>query len=183
MNGERKLIGRSSSLFSRDAVWQLPDGLEIETSDQYEITRRQVLFQDIFFVTHHRMFGAGYLVGTGLISLFFIGLAMMIINIGGSDEWIAALVVLAMGLPAIVAFIARLMFRLDVITVFGMRSKASIRFRLRKQRARAVYAQICGAVRSAQTRMAREIEAEEAAAMPEVPAEELPPMPEEPASP
>jgi len=179
MTGERKLIGRSSSLFSRDAVWQVPDGLEVETSDQYDITRRQVLFQDIFFVTHHRMFGVGYLVATGLISLFFVGIAMLVIGIGGADEWVAALVILGIGMPAILSFLLRLLFRLDVITIYGKRSKASIRFRLRKQRARQVYAQICATVRNAQTHMARAIEAEEAAQAPTILIEELPPMPPE----
>lgn len=174
-NGARRLLGRSSSLFSRESVWQIADGLEIESSEQYEIVRRQVLFHDVLFVTFHRMYGAGYLIATGIASLFFVGIAMLIISVGGTDAWQGALVMLALGLPAIVAFVLRLMFRLDVITVFGRRSKAAIRFRLRKERARQLYAQICAAVKSAQDRMAREIAAEEATAPPA--AEELPPMP------
>jgi hypothetical protein len=101
---------------------------------------------------------------------------MLIISVGGTDSWIGALVMLLIGLPAIVSFVLRLMFRLDVITVFGRRSKASIRFGLRKQRARQLYAQICAAVKSAQDRMAREIAAEETAAAPPE-TEEMPPMP------
>ena len=93
---------------------------------------------------------------------------------GGANLWPAAIPFLIFGTPALIAFALRLMFRLDIITVFGKRTKASIRFRLRKARARAVYEQIIAAVRSAQARMAREIAAEEA---PVVVAEEQPPMP------
>ena len=176
INPSRRLLGRSSFLFSREAVWQIPDGLEIESSEQYEIVRRQVLFQDVISVTYHRMYGAGFVIATGLGSLFFIGMAMLIVVAGGTESWVGALVMLIIGSPIIVACVLRLMFRLDVITVFGRRSRASIRFSLRKQRARTLYAQICAAVKSAQDRMAREIAAEDAAATPVV-TEELPPMP------
>jgi hypothetical protein len=176
MNG-RTLIGRSSSLVSREAIWQLPDGVEIQSKENYEVVRRRVLYEDIVFVTYHRQYGAGYLSATGMIALFFLSIAFAILGGAGFNTWPATIPLFVVGLPALIAFSLRLMFRLDVITVFGKRTKASIRFRLRKKRAREVYAQIVAAVQTAQERMAREIAAEEDEAQVADDGEQ-PPMPE-----
>ncbi|HKR63213.1 MAG TPA: hypothetical protein VJZ00_05720 [Thermoanaerobaculia bacterium] len=177
-DAQRTLIGRSTSLTGREAIWRIPDGLEIQSKENYEVVRRRVLFEDIVFVTHHREAGGAYLVATGLIALLFLTLAISIISGAGFGAWPAALVFALIGLPALIGFSLRLMFRLDVITVYGKRTKASIRFGMRKQRARDTYAQIVAAVRAAQNHRAREIAREEAAAEPEViPVEEAPPMP------
>ena len=171
----RTLIGRSTTLVGREAIWQIPDGLEIQSKESYEVVRRRVLFEDIVFITYHRQYGAAYLVLTGLLALFFFTIAFAIVAGAGASAWPAAIPFLIFGVPALLAFALRLMFRLDIITVFGKRTKASIRFRLRKKRAREVYAQIIAAVRTAQTRMAREIAAEDVPAV--VADEEQPPMP------
>jgi len=169
----RILIGRSTSLTGREAIWQIPDGLEIQSKENYEIARRRVLFEDIIFVTYHRQYGAAYLVLTGLTALFFITISVAIIAGAGFESWPVTIPFMILGIPALVAFSLRLMFRLDVITVFGKRTKASIRFRLRKKRAREMYAHIVAAVRNAQAELAREI----ARVEPAVVTEELPPMP------
>lgn len=162
MTGSRRtLIGKSSSLFGREAVWQLSDGFEIQSKESYEVVRRRVLFEEVVFVTHHRTYGAAYLIATGVVAFFFMAIAFVIIAAAGFDSWPVALVFALIGLPPLVAFMLRLMFRLDVVTVYGKRTKASIRFRLRKQRAAQVYAQITAAVRAAQERMRRELATEE----------------------
>lgn len=171
----RTLLGRSSSLTGREAVWQLADGLEIQSREHYEVQRKRVLFEDVCFVTYHREYGVLYLITTGLASLFFLGIAIAIVA-AEFEAWPVAIPFLVLGIPAFVALLIRVMFRLDIITVFGKRTKASIRFRLRKQRARETYAQIVATVRSAQRRIAAEIAKEEAALAP-ASGEELPPMP------
>jgi hypothetical protein len=169
----RKLIGKSSSFMGREAVWQMSEGFEIQSKERFEVERKRVLFEEILFVTYHRMYGGIYLALTGVFALFFFAIAFVIIAAGGFDGWPFALAFALIGLPALIAFLLRLMFRLDVITVFGKRTKASIRFRLRKQRARSVYTQITTAVRMAQERMRRELAREETRVEPEVPVEEI----------
>jgi hypothetical protein len=171
------LIGRSSSLVGREAIWQLPDGFEIQSKENYEVVRRRVLYEDIVFVTFHRQYGAAYLLVTGLLALLFLTIAIAILGGAGLKTWPATIPFFIVGLPALIGFSLRLMFRVDVITVFGKRTKASIKFRLRKKRARDAYAQIVAAVRGAQERMAREIAVEDVPAV--VVAEEQPPMPPE----
>jgi hypothetical protein len=84
----------------------------------------------------------------GSVAAFFLGIAMVIVG-ANVDLWPAALFFAVFGFPALVAFLARLLLGVDVVTIFGRRSKASIRFTWRKRRAREVYGVICAAVRSA----------------------------------
>jgi hypothetical protein len=167
----RKLIGKSSSFMGREAVWQMSEGFEIQSKERFEVERKRVLFEEILFVTYHRTYGAVYLIVTGVFALLFFMIAFVIVAAAGFDAWPFGLAFALIGLPALIAFMLRLMFRLDVITVFGKRTKASIRFRLRKKRAREVYAQITSTVRVAQERMRREIARE--VVEPAAPAEEI----------
>jgi len=179
MSERRTLLGRSTSLVAREAIWQLPDGLEIQSKENYEVVRRRVLYEDIVFVTFHRRYGVAYLLLTGLTALLFLTIAVSIIASMGFSSWPATIVFVVIGFPALIAFALRLMFRVDVITVFGKRTKAAIRFRLRKKRARDTYEQIIAAVGAAQTRLAREIAAEDAAiAAEERVAGDAPPLPD-----
>ncbi|MFL6245032.1 MAG: hypothetical protein ACJ74H_03335 [Thermoanaerobaculia bacterium] len=144
----RKLIGKASSLGGRSAIYQVHDGLEIDTSEQYDIVQRRVLFDDVLMVTIHREKGVLYLLITGALAAFFLGFAAMIVSVDVND-WPGAAVFVVFGFPALLAFLIRLFLGVDVVTIFGRRSKASVRFSLRKRRARQVYGAICAAVRTA----------------------------------
>jgi uncharacterized integral membrane protein len=155
----RRLLGRSRSFGSRATIYQCADALEIEVNEQYDVVQKRVLFDDVLMVTIHREIGAAYLAIHALISLLFIGIGILIVSIN-VDAWVAALVFGAFGLPSIIALVTRLLLGVDVVTVFGRRSKTDIRFALRKKRAREVYGQICAAVRSAQRQTSDSISAE-----------------------
>lgn len=147
-NEPRKLLGKSRTIGSRAEIYQVDDGLVIEASEQYDVVQRRVLFDDVLMVTIHREKGALYLAGTGVIALFFLGIALLILSIS-IDAWPAALIFALFGTPALLAFLLRLFLGIDIVTIFGRRSKATIRFALRKQRAREAYGSICAAVRNA----------------------------------
>ena len=148
-NPTRRVLGRSRSLGSRATIYQGTDALEIEVSEQYEVVEKRVLFDDVLMVTLHREKGVFYLILTALVALFFLGIAILIVSVN-VDAWPAALVFGAFGLPALIAFLTRLLLGVDVVTVYGRRSKTDLRFALRKQRAREAYGTICAAVRNAQ---------------------------------
>ena len=59
-NESRKLIGKSQTIGSRAAIYQVQDGLEIEMSEQYDVVQRRVLFDDVLMVTIHREIGPLY---------------------------------------------------------------------------------------------------------------------------
>jgi uncharacterized integral membrane protein len=148
-NPTRKRLGKSRSIGSRATIYQGADALEIEVNEQYEVVEKRVLFDDVLMVTIHREKGAFYLVLTALMALFFLGIAILIVSFN-VDAWRVAIFFGVFGLPALIAFLTRLFLGVDVVTVFGRRSKTDLRFALRKQRAREVYGTICAAVRSAQ---------------------------------
>lgn len=145
----KERLGKSTSLVTRDTVYLVDDGFEVEAREHYEVIERRVLFDDVQLVTYHRHLGAVYLVVHGGIAIVFLGFALALGTLS-SDAWVGALFVAAFGVPSLIAFILRLLFRMDVITIYGRRSKASIRFSLRKAKARETYGRICAAVRQAQ---------------------------------
>lgn len=148
-NATRKVLGRSRSLGSRATIYQGTDALEIEVNEQYDVVEKRVLFDDVLMVTIHREKGVVYLILTGLLALFLLGMAILVVS-ANFDAWPAAVFFGVLGLPALIAFLTRLLLGVDVVTVFGRRSKTDLRFALRKQRAREVYGTICAAVRNAQ---------------------------------
>lgn len=145
----RERIGKATSLVTRDLVYLTDEGFEVESHEGYEIVERRVLFGDVQLVTYHRRLGALYLSVTGVVALLFLGIAL-VVAASSSDGWITALPIAMFGVPALIAFLLRLAFRVDIITIFGRRSKARIHFRLRKRKARETYGRICAAVRHAQ---------------------------------
>ena len=141
-------------MFGSDATYLTPDGLDVESTQNYEVVRRRVLFDDVHLVTLHRERGVAFLVVTGLFGAFFLGIAILIISISTS-AWPGALPFFAVGFATFLAFLIRLGLGRDVITVLGRRSKAVLRFgSFRKARAREVYGQICAAVRRGQSAVA-----------------------------
>jgi uncharacterized integral membrane protein len=147
----RKLLGKSRTFGSRALVYQGLDALEIEVNEQYDVVEKRVLFEDVLMVTIHREKGMVYLVLTGMMAAFFLGIGILIVSVS-VDAWPAAIVFGVFGFPFLLAFLTRLMLGVDIVTVFGRRSKADLRFALRKQRAREVYGTICAAVRNGQRR-------------------------------
>jgi hypothetical protein len=144
----KPLIGKSTTLVTRETIYQAEDGFEVETREHYEISERRVLYDDIQLVTYHKEYGAAYLVVTGAIALLFLTPAIALLAVN-SDAWPAAIVFLFLGLPLLFMFLIRLLWRVDVITIFGRRSKARLRFSLRKGKAREAYGKVCAIVRQA----------------------------------
>jgi hypothetical protein len=176
---KRKLLGRNTGIASRQSIYEVADGLEIDEIDNFEMLRRRVLYEDVLYVTRHREVGVAFPVVTACVALsFFFGGAVAYAN--GSTP--AALSIAAFGLPFAVASIVRMIFGVDIVTIFGRRSRARIRYPFRKTKARQVYGQICARVRQVQAQLARQLRDQEAAAppppnLPEPPAPEVEPEP------
>ena len=163
----RTLLRRSRTLLGTDAVFLTSDGLDVDASQNYEVILRRVFFDDVTLVTLHHERGVTFLLTTAAFGVFFLALAIFIVAVN-FNAWLGALPFFILGAPSFVAFLLRLAIGRDVVTVFGRRSRAVLRFGVfRSQRAREVYGQICAAVRRAQS--------VSAAASPESPARPLPP--------
>lgn len=184
MKGARTRIARWSTAVTRETVYQTANGIEVDSSEQFELVRRRVFFDDVRLVTYHRIRGTAFLLTTGILALFFVGMAVIMTAVSDAT-WAVALIFLAFALPFLIAFTLRLIVGVDVITVFGRRSKAVLRFSFRKERARQVYGTICAAVRNAQRVRPATSPGTSPGTSPaptvEMPPWEKPPQPEEPA--
>ena len=148
---DRTLLHRSRTLLGTDAAYLAPDGIDLDSSQNYEVIRRRVFFDDVSLVTLHRERGAAFLLTTGAFGTFFLAMAVFIISIN-VNAWQGALPFAVIGAPAFLACLLRLALGRLVVTVQGRRSRAVMRFGMfRSAKARNVYGQICSAVRRAQS--------------------------------
>ncbi len=169
---DRTRIGRNSGLATRQAIYRTPAGIEVDEHDHFEVVRKRVFYDDVLLVTYHREPSWGFVVFTALLVIFFGILAAVAKDVPPLAMPLAAIAVLAL-----ILCVARLLMQVDVVSVFGRRSKASIRYPYRKAFAKQMFNEICANVAAAQRRLAQEIAANEPPK--ERVAEEMPPMPEE----
>ncbi|HEV7428466.1 MAG TPA: hypothetical protein VGQ46_19075 [Thermoanaerobaculia bacterium] len=163
--GKRKLLGRNIGAMSREAVFETADAIESESREGYEVTRKRVLYEEVLLVTLHRELGAVYVIAMGVFTLIFASVAF-----SAKREPAVAITFGVLALPFFIACAARVIMKLDFVSVFGRRSKAVMRFSIRKRRAREVYGRICSRALEVQRAM---VQAEPEA----VPVDE-PPTPE-----
>lgn len=136
--GKRKRLGRNVGTMTRETVFETADAIETESREGYDVTRKRVLFEEILLVTIHRELGVLYVTLTAALTITFAGVAFLSRSVEG--------VAIFFGILTLIFFIAcavRLATRVDFVSVFGRRSKAVMRFSLRKRRAREVYGRIC----------------------------------------
>jgi hypothetical protein len=155
-NAKRERIGRNNDLATRQVVYRTPHGIEIDELDHFEIVRKRVFYDDVLLVTYHRQPSWGYVVFMGVAMLFFGFLAA----ISSSLPPLAA-TFFAIAALALIFGVMRFQLQVDVVTVFGRRSKASIRYPYRKAFARRIFNEISANAAAAQRRLAREVAATE----------------------
>ena len=161
----RTRIGRNTNVATRQVVYRTPVGIEVDELDHFEIVRRRVFYDDVLLVTLHRRPAWGWVVFLGILLLSFGTIAIAATNV-----WFAVAAA-----AALIVGIIRMLVPVDVVTVFGRRSKAAVCFPWRKGYARRIYNEICANAAGAQGKLAGEIARNEPAA--EEPASEMPPMP------
>jgi hypothetical protein len=150
MTDDRTLLNRSRTLLGTDTAFLTTDGIDLDSSQNYEVIRRRVFFDDVSLVTLHHERGFGFLLATALFGAFFMAIAIFIVSIN-FGSWPVAVPFFLIGAPAFLAFLLRLAIGRSVVTVFGRRSRAVLRFGVfRTAKALTVYGQLCSAVRRAQ---------------------------------
>jgi hypothetical protein len=168
----RKRIGRWNDIASRTAVYQTDTGLEVDQLDHFEINRKRVFYDDILLITKHRFIGGWFV---GMMLLFGIGFLV----IGALTRETAAVITFAViAAPFLIMALVRVIVRVEVVTVFGKRSRARMRYTFRKGYARKIYAELSAKAREAQRRLEADIQAAEPPAAPPV-TDEIPMPPPE----
>jgi hypothetical protein len=169
---KRTRIGRFNDIATRQIVYQTSDALEIDEIDQFEVARRRVYFDDILLVTMHSRVGIAFVVTMAIFFLLLIAIAAVFQS---NHQNTPAMWFAGISAPFLLALFTRVLLKQDVITVYGRRSKAAMRFTFRKAYARAKFAEICNLAKRTQARVAAEKAAMEPppAAMADVP---MPPV-------
>jgi hypothetical protein len=165
--GKRKLLGRNAGVMLREAVYETADAIECEAREGYEVTRKRVLFEEVLLVTIHREAGTAYVSLMAVVTVIFGGAALL-----GRREAGIAISFGILALPFLIGLVVRLMLKVDYVSVFGRRSKAVMRFSLRKRRAREVYGRICSRALEVQRAMA-ELQTDITESSPPSPPEDL----------
>ena len=175
MTPTREYLGREYSLVSKFRVFLRDESLEVDELTYSEVERSRVYFDDVLLLTYHRRFGPLYLTCMSAVAAIFLLIALTTgTGTASRSEREIALVMAIIAVPFIVAVILRLIFKLDVITIFGRRTFARIAFSWRKQRAREIFNELRERIGARQAEVARE---QAALAPPPPPAEPPPPPP------
>ena len=178
MSATRTRLGTTAQVFARESVYELEDGLEVEMMENYEVMRKRVLFEEVLLVTYHREKGIWFILLTTLAGGFFLLMGVSVASVQRTGTiWPVLFIWLILAFPFLFFAALRAIMGVDVVSVFGKRSKASVRFAYRKKRAREVYVRIVSRVRQAQRALEREMAQTTAAAVPQAPAPEMPPFP------
>ena len=149
----RTLLGTTSGLSSFSRVYRTPDAVEVDEIEGTDVTRRRVLLEEVLLVTHHREYGTA-----------FVATMLVVLTVFGGMSAFAAAVELSVGLvlfaatclPVLAALALRPVLGLDVVTVYGRRTRATLHFPLRKARGHEAFRLICRLARERQERLARE---------------------------
>lgn len=146
----RKFLGRNTTLMTRETIFETDDAVEVESHEGYEVSRKRVLFDEVLLVTFHRerrpLFIALNLIGAVFFSAF--GVVVAINSKADMLPFVITFGIIAA--PFLLAAVYRALFPLDCVSIFGRRSKAAIRFGLRKRRARELYGYLCSRTAAAQ---------------------------------
>jgi hypothetical protein len=162
-------LGREQHLGGYRRVFEIEDGLEVDENNFVEIERTRVYFDDVLSITYHRQAGLVYLIIIGLMALFLAGIAVLSTVMEGGRELVVAIVFACLAAPFVIAFVLRLILKVDVITVYGRRTMARMKFYFRKGTAREIYRDLALKIRARQEKAA--------AAQAPPPAPSLPPAP------
>jgi len=149
---KRTLLGSESGISTRQRAFETDEGIIIESTDQYEVSRKSVLFEDVVLVTYHRQIGWAYVLVLTAIAVLILAVAGVFLFTApatGAPVKVSAIIA-AFAIPFLILIAVRLVMKVDVISIFGRRSRAQIHFSFRKRRARDIYGRICHRTRQAQ---------------------------------
>ena len=145
---KRVLIDRSGNVATRERVYRIPDGFEIDEVDHYEVRRSRVLFEDVVLVTMHRYRGVVFVSIIGILAVLCAWMSWAIWTTEATAGWLVAAFTV---LPLLIIAALRLILGVDELNVYGRRTRARMRFVFRKRRARELMDEIVATVRARQS--------------------------------
>lgn len=145
----REYLGSHIGIAERMRVFRTPEALELDSSDRYEIRRQRVFYDEIVLVTLHRELGGGpypwFFGGLAIIA----GLLALAFSASAAEPDVYRVFLASAGFLALLSA-AGFLLPSWIVTVFGIRTRARIRYRMRGNRAQTVYDEIRQAAAAAQ---------------------------------
>ena len=150
---KRRFLGRYNDIVTRHSVYATDSAIEVDEQDSFAIVRKRVFFEDVLLITSHER--------SGILAIFFsLGFAFFLILIGAIAGGTAGGITAAFSLPFLLYGILRIQVKETLITIYGRRSRARIRFTLRRARAQRMYEELCEQVRRVQSAINPPVEEE-----------------------
>lgn len=161
----RAYLGRDFDFGSRRFIYRVKDAVEVDDNTWVEIERTRVYFDDVLAITFHKYRSVGFLIFTGIFGGLF---GLISYAIGNTEPIVGWIFFIFCCFPFILFLALHSLLGVDVVTVYGRRTLARIKYGYRKGRAREVWEDL---VRRVQENQARAT----AAATPPVPGRDMPP--------
>jgi hypothetical protein len=182
---QRTFLGRDTSWAERVRVYRTDEALEVAYINTFEVSLRRLFFDEVQLVTLHRVRGSRTLWLLIVLSALW---ALGTLVAGPASDLFYGF---ATGTAIVFALtLVTALIRSSVVTAYGARARARIRFLYRPGKARRVYDDLCRRVGEVQGRIAAEAAAAAAASArqleesfpqpPELPGPPEPPEPPEP---
>jgi hypothetical protein len=163
-------VGGSRRMGVRYRIYRTENALEIDEIEDNEIRRTRLFYDEVLLVTRHRAVPWMQVVVASVLLLLTAAFSVLASMGPPHDGRMLGFTALFWG-PMLLAVILLAVVQVDVVTIYGKRTRARLEFFLRKGRAAQVFQQICRDANDHQARLRREV----AAAAPQ-PAVERPPL-------
>ena len=147
----RTLLGSAVDLGNRQRVYETAEAVVVDEANGISGRRTRVFYDEVVLVTFHEYIGWALVIVMGCLAFVGVGTTVLL----AVGKLVGAAV--AAGLMTLVllgVMVARLVAKVQAITVYGRRSRARVTFWLRGRRARATFSRLCARVLHAQERPA-----------------------------
>jgi hypothetical protein len=145
----RVFLGRDASWTERVRVYRTDEALEVAYISTFDVSLRRLFFDEVQLVTLHRARGSR--------TLWLMIVLSALCALGTWIAWSArelATIFLAMTVIVLAWTLATALIQSSIITAYGGRGRARIRFLYRPGKARRVYDDLCRRVGEVQGRIA-----------------------------
>lgn len=151
MSQKREKIGGYFNFTERQHVYLLPEAIEVDQIDGYDVSRRRVFLNEVELVTLHRQrrWASAMLLGA-VGGLFLVPGVIMTFSVQGDARFIGLLIFCLMALPFLVPAVWMVAMPSVVLSVMGPRTKAVMRFSSFNRRAEQTRDRLVKAVTTAQ---------------------------------
>jgi len=142
------LLGPLVLLFAaRRKVYLVEGAVEVDEDMNYEIERRRVYFDDVLAITYHRVFGTLFITVMVFCALVLGAIALALWS---ERAVVGALAFLFPAALCLAGAVFRLVRGVDVITIYGRRTRARITFGWAKAGARRTFEELARLIRARQ---------------------------------